>query len=340
MKKYVPTLVLVLLCAAGFWYASSQSWFQEPDEPETTPLLVNEEEGGKVNHLLFISSEETVELELEEGGWTMLQPEKYPVNPFMIDQWLTAFETMSYTDKIEAQSENMTEYGLDTPSHRISVGWSDGQLHTLSIGAASPVSAHYYVRMNEEETIYTLPERTVMSLTKGAIDLIEKNVFKLSYDQVEALEVEWKGEQLLLEKLETDKTPYEASWSLNGVVLEPAQGSALLDSLTTIYTDELPVSVEEDAALEQIIPDLILKVKESQEGAALEYTFTGRLEEESLIVHKEGNPWSYVARTADVEQWFQQGLAFLEAAQETENQNIDDLTDPDTAETDSVSEQQ
>ncbi|WP_148497851.1 DUF4340 domain-containing protein [Paenibacillus senegalensis] len=315
MKKYWPTIFLVLLCAAGFWYASSQSWFQEPAEPEHSPLLVNGEGAEKVVNLMLISPDETVELQLGEAGWTMLQPDEFPVNPFMIEQWLTAFESMSYTDKIEGQSANMAEFGLDSPAHQLAVQWDDGADHTLSVGSASPVSAHYYVRVDEEDTVFTLPESTVTSLTKGAIDLIEKNVFKLSYNQVEALEVQWQGQQWLLEKQETEKAPYEASWSLGGVTLEPPQGSALLDSLTTIYTDELPMpfeAFEDGAAAAEASSDLIIKVRENRDGEVAEYTFTGYLQEDSVRVHKEGSPWIYSAGSAEIEQWFQQGLAFLE----------------------------
>ena len=44
MKRFIPTILLVVICIGGFWYASSKDFFQEKkDEPKSLITLKQED---------------------------------------------------------------------------------------------------------------------------------------------------------------------------------------------------------------------------------------------------------------------------------------------------------
>ena len=44
MKRFIPTILLVVICIGGFWYASSKDFFQEKkDEPKSLLTLKQED---------------------------------------------------------------------------------------------------------------------------------------------------------------------------------------------------------------------------------------------------------------------------------------------------------
>lgn len=313
MKKFIPTLLLVVICASGIWYASSQSWFQEPPVNEEIPLVSLGDRIQEVVKISIQTTEGTVELSKQEDGWVMEQPASYPVNLFMVDSWLTAFAGITYTDLVDEEPADLDEFGLEAPERRFDLILNDGTTYTIMTGNASPVSDHYYAKLENAPEVYTIAGTAVQSLSKQPLDLIEKNVFKINYDKVQSIDFTWREKHWLLAKLEPDKAPYESAWKLDGTQREASEGASILDKMTTIYTGQLPVSVEEKA-MEQ--PELQIKVKEGDGEQASEVTFAGKIEGELIWVHKVGSPWIYSANVADIDSWFQLGQLEDEASED------------------------
>ena len=119
---------------------------------------------GIVTQLNIISSEETVELRLDaEGTWQMLKPVVAVAKTTEVDTLLTTFSGLDTDDFAEATDE-LAEYGLDTPQSTISALLNDGTTATLHVGKEE--EGKLYVKRDDKDTVFRLFKSNVDNLIK------------------------------------------------------------------------------------------------------------------------------------------------------------------------------
>ena len=119
---------------------------------------------GIVTQLNIISSEETVELRLDaEGTWQMLKPVVAVAKTTEVDTLLTTFSELDTDDFAEATDE-LAEYGLDTPQSTISALLNDGTTATLHVGKEE--EGKLYVKRDDKDTVFRLFKSNVDGLIK------------------------------------------------------------------------------------------------------------------------------------------------------------------------------
>lgn len=70
MKRLIPTMILVILCIGGFWFASSKDFFKE--KPPEAPALVNVKKEEVAGYTIK-KGDTVIELQQKDGGWTMIR---------------------------------------------------------------------------------------------------------------------------------------------------------------------------------------------------------------------------------------------------------------------------
>ena len=119
---------------------------------------------GIVTQLNIISPEETVELRLDaDGAWQMLKPVAAAAKTTEVDALLTTFSELDTDDFAEATDE-LAEYGLDTPQSTISVILNDGTTATLHVGKEE--EGKLYVKRDDKDTVFRLFKSNVDRLMK------------------------------------------------------------------------------------------------------------------------------------------------------------------------------
>ncbi|GIP35653.1 DUF4340 domain-containing protein [Paenibacillus sp. J2TS4] len=332
MKKFIPTLVLVVLCIAGFSYASSQNWFKDSAEDEAKELLsIPAEEVEKIAISSADNDSEelgpTVQLVKENDGWRISDPVPYPVNLYMVDNWLGTFAGLSYTDKVEENPAELESFGLESPDHRFEVTLKDGTVKKIGIGNPLPIGDGYYAKADDDPAVYSISGYSVQSLNKQVIDFIDKSAFKVDYNLVNAISLVWKGESIQLDKLEPDKNAYESKWKLDGQEVEANAGSGVLDKLTMISTAQLPIPAGE-ANLDGA--ELRVEVKEGQGEEAQTVIFIGKIENGKVNVAREGAEWAFIVEENDLDQLWEQAKQVLASAADNGGEETIDGTSAET----------
>lgn len=87
-----------------------------------------------------------------------------------VDQTL-AVGTMSNLASLAATNsfttENLADFGLDSPDYTLTLMDSEGQTYTVQIGNQSPTSPRYYALVNDDtQTVYILPKDIVDNLVR------------------------------------------------------------------------------------------------------------------------------------------------------------------------------
>ena len=119
---------------------------------------------GIVTQLNIISPEETVELRLDAAGaWQMLKPVAVAAKMTEIDTLLTTFSELD-TDDFAAATDDLAEYGLDTPQSTISAVLNDGTTATLHVGKEE--EGKLYVKRDDRNTVFRLFKSNVDQLIK------------------------------------------------------------------------------------------------------------------------------------------------------------------------------
>ena len=119
---------------------------------------------GIVTQLNIISPEETVELRLDaDGTWQMLKPVVAVAKTTEVDTLLTTFSELDTDDFAEA-TDDLAEYGLDTPQSTISAILNDGTTATLHVGKEE--EGKLYVKRDDKDTVFRLFKSNVDRLIK------------------------------------------------------------------------------------------------------------------------------------------------------------------------------
>ncbi|GIP41030.1 hypothetical protein J31TS4_43100 [Paenibacillus sp. J31TS4] len=289
MKKFLPTILLVLVCLGGYWYASSQNFFQEKQDDAAKPLV--QAQASDLQQVKIESACGTVELVKQGEAWQMTQPQPYPVNKYMVDSWLGAFSMLSYDTKVDEQPKDLAEFGLDKPMLQLEAKLADGTSKKVLVGNALPVAGSYYAKLDGDPAVYSISETALQSLGKQAVDFAEKNAVSVDYNKVKRLDVSWKGTAWSLTKKDAAKAAYESAWTLGEKELKAENGTIPLDKLTTLSSEELPKAA---AQVKLDNPELKVEVKEGgADGAETASVYVGKVEGSVVWVAKQGGAWAY-----------------------------------------------
>ncbi|MEX2459875.1 MAG: DUF4340 domain-containing protein [Paenibacillaceae bacterium] len=309
MKRLLPTLILVIVCIAGFWYASSQSFFKEKavEEKKLVALKVADIQAIQLQVRDAASTDSTdaalksTELTKKSTNWEMILPAAYPVNSFSVDSWNDAYSALTYEGVVEENPTNLADYGLAEPKEFFQVTLQDGTTKKLLIGNALPIEGHVYAKFGDAPKVYDITDQALQGLKKQPLDFVDKNAVKLTYDNVKSIQFEWKGAKWLLEKADADKTVFESTWKLDGKKRKANEGTAIMDKIVGLSTAELPKAASD---VKMDTPKLRITVTESDAGKDTVSTFTGQIDQNNVWIAKQGGAWAFTVPATAIQEAF------------------------------------
>jgi hypothetical protein len=308
MKRLLPTLILVLVCLGGFWYASSQSFFKDKTVVDAKKLVVlkaTDIQAIQIQARDAASTDSTdialkpTELTKKSTNWEMTLPAAYPVNSFSVDSWNDAYAALTYESVVEENPTNLADYGLAEPKEYFQVNLQDGTTKKLLIGNALPIEGHVYAKFADAPKVYDVTDQALAGLKKQPLDFIDKNAVKFTYDNVKSIQVEWKGAKWLLEKAQADKTVFESTWKLDGKERKANEGTAIIDKIVALAASELPKAATE---IKMDSPELLITVTETAAGKDNVSTFMGKIDKENVWITKQGGAWAFSVPAASVQE--------------------------------------
>lgn len=295
MKRFIPTILLVVICIGGFWYASSKDFFQEKQEEPKTLLTLKQED---VQSLSIKAEEQEIDLSRTDSGWEMKKPAAAPMNTNQVDSWLDMLGLVTSTKVVEESASNLANYGLDKPVGTYQVTLKDGSKKGILVGTALPIEGFSYVQVEGSSTVYQVSDQSLSSLIKAPVDFAETSPFKFESDKVQSVKVTWKGQTWTLAKTDKDKVVAEANWKLGDKELKGSEASPLLDELIFLHSAELPQPVaQQPAAGGELKVELVLSV----DGKDVTEVYEGKVSQDQVWLAKQGGTWSFQLPAADIQ---------------------------------------
>ena len=236
MKKFIPT-ILLLVVLAGMWaFAHSQNYFQEQAEPEKL-MGTDVIDPAAITSFRIVSGGEITELTKQNNEWVMTSPEAYPVNSYAVDEWLDTVTNVDLASVVEENPTDLEKYGLSLDNQGIIITTEDGGTIEIALGNNLPTGSKVYAQLGAGQVV-SIAETTASNLLLSPLQLMDTTPFEWDNDQLVSLEWESRDISWVLKRKDGEEGE-TAAWTLNGESVELTDADSLMNQLKTIATDQV-----------------------------------------------------------------------------------------------------
>ena len=182
MKKSTKLVsAVVVLAVLGGVYVGLSTYVSKEEKSESS----SEEESktevfsvktDDIKSLEFIVDKKEVTFEKKDDSWVKKDETAFPVNQTTLDSAASAIETVE-ADRVLEDVEDLTEYGLDSPSNTVTVDTADGTTK-FNIGDENTSTNQYYISKDDDDsTVYVVAADTVSPFMDSLYDYAQGEDF-------------------------------------------------------------------------------------------------------------------------------------------------------------------
>ena len=181
MKKSTKLVsAVVVLAVLGGVYVGLNTYVSKEEKTESSEEESKTEvfsvKTDDIKSLEFIVDKKEVTFEKKDDSWVKKDETDFPVNQTTLDSAASAIETVE-ADRVLENVDNLTEYGLDSPSNTITVDTSDGTTK-FNIGDENTSTNQYYITKDDDDsTVYVVAASTVTPFMDSLYDYAQGEDF-------------------------------------------------------------------------------------------------------------------------------------------------------------------
>ena len=171
-KQLITLCILLLICIVAWvgltkWNKSQEQKKQE--EEEASKVTVTDIATEDVNAFSYQYNNETLSFVKEDDTWYYEADKSISLDQDTMETLVATAAQLTAEQKIK-DYEDLSEYGLDTPSNTITLTTGDGTT-TLLIGNKNDMLSQYYVKTDQSDSIYLAGSAVYTTYQKGIADL-------------------------------------------------------------------------------------------------------------------------------------------------------------------------
>ena len=217
MKKSTKLVsaVVVLVVLGGVYvglntYVSKEEKTESSSEEESKTEVFSVKTDD-IKSLGFIVDKKAVTFEKKDDSWVKKDETAFPVNQTTLDSAASAIETVE-ADRVLEDVEDLTEYGLDSPSNTITVDTDDGTTK-FNIGDENTSTNQYYISKDDDDsTVYVVAADTVSPFMNSLYDYAQGEDFPtIDSSTVKKVQVSEDKDSYVLEENSDG-----ATWDVSG----------------------------------------------------------------------------------------------------------------------------
>lgn len=247
--------VLAVLGSAYFGMKAYTNKLEEQKkqqaESEEMKTKVFSADAQDVQSLSFMIGDNEVTFTKADNSWVKEGEKAFPVSQDKIDTAVGTIDSID-AERVLENVEDLSEYGLDTPSNIIKVKTKNDneELETsLRIGDKNDSTGQYYINKEDDpETVYLVSETVIEPFTDNLYDYAEADTFPV-VDAATVTKVQVEGAKItcVLEKekdtgfwnVGTDDSDMEKSDSAKAGSLTSSIGSMAYDKFVNYSAEDL-----------------------------------------------------------------------------------------------------
>lgn len=182
MKKSTKLVsAVVVLAVLGGVYVGLNTYVTKEEKTESS----SEEESktevfsvktDDIKSLEFIVDKKETTFEKKDDSWVKKDETAFPVNQTTLDSAASAIEKVE-ADRVLENVDDLTEYGLDSPSNTITVDTDDGTTK-FNIGDENTSTNQYYISKDDDDsTVYVVAASAVTPFMNSLYDYAQGEDF-------------------------------------------------------------------------------------------------------------------------------------------------------------------
>lgn len=161
---FIALIVIIILFAGLKLYNKNYR-----KEEETVTHSVTDHDAASVQTVSFTNENGSFSFVKEGDAWYEEKDRSIGIDTFSIEELIQAAVSITSENKLE-NVEDLSQYGLDAP--QITVAYTTPEMDvTIEIGNYNSTISLYYMRLKDENTVYTIDSTLRNSFTKDIEDL-------------------------------------------------------------------------------------------------------------------------------------------------------------------------
>ena len=171
-KQLIALCILLLICIVAWvgltkWNKSQEQKKQE--EEEASKVTVTDVNTEDVNAFSYQYNNETLSFVKEDDTWYYEADKSISLDQDTMETLIATTAQLTAEQEVK-DYEDLSEYGLETPSNTITLTTGDGTT-TLLIGNKNDMLSQYYVKTDQSDSIYLAGSAVYTTYQKGIADL-------------------------------------------------------------------------------------------------------------------------------------------------------------------------
>ena len=145
-----------------------------------------------IDYLSIYNAAQSVGLsiELQEDGWILTQPYRWPANTFAVERILNQLQFLDTkvsfdADRLDQAGTSLKEYGLEPPEITLEFGKGE-TAYSIGIGNATAVGNHLYLLSHDQSKIHVVDRSLLDSLSIELEALRNPRIFRSNIFEVES----------------------------------------------------------------------------------------------------------------------------------------------------------
>ena len=201
VKLLLAVVVLGVLVAAWFGVRNISDSTEEPEET-TTYIFVVETDPAELTRMEYEANGDVVAFEYSDGKWVNPSDPYMPLDQTQVATIASALTTVACNRVVSADASESAEYGLDAPSYRITMKYSDGSAVEYYLGAQNKHTSEYYLSVKGSTAVYSV-NPAILDYCGFAYDdmLVLDEIEDIAANKVDKIVTETATGTITLEKL-------------------------------------------------------------------------------------------------------------------------------------------
>lgn len=241
---------VIVLLIAGILFLNFADFSSDDNsgtltEKEQTYTIYSEDTSD-LKSVTVKTSESGIKTQNTGGKWVIDGMSEEDIDTSKAYTLASTVSTIISKNKIDENVTDFDQYGLKNPLISVIIEGKNGEINTLFIGDKSPTLGEYFIRLNDDTTVYTLYAYKVETLTKPLSYYSDFNRFSVNIDDINAIKIKRDGETVEMKIAEDIKKTVNNVWELTA----PYKSSA-----NDEYIDNNILSAIEKLSFSELAPE-------------------------------------------------------------------------------------
>src|ERR1051326_3073745 len=186
-------VVLAALGGAAWWSEKREKANAGKPPADAPPKILSIPDTDFQQIQLAKKSGDTTLLKKADGKWQIVTPKPLATDQDSVNSLVSSLSSLSSDRLIEDKAADLSSYGLNTPTEKVTITRKGGKVETLLVGDDTPTGAGVFAKLENDPRVFTIASYVKSSLDKTSKDLRDKRLLTFRSEKLTRVDLTSKG---------------------------------------------------------------------------------------------------------------------------------------------------